>query len=199
MNDFNKDPLEIFVQEHRDEFDLNEPSFGLWERIEDGLPPEQEEKPMPKMVPLKWVIRIAAMITLILGAGLLLFFQTGDDAQIRLRGGIIALQDISPEMAEVEHHYVALIEAKLTTLKSSNVLNNSDYQSLTDEIEALDKDYEKLKKELIHSLDKEKIIEAMIQNYRLRLQILEKMLKQIHKDSDINQEKEEQDGSSIFL
>ena len=178
MNDFNKDPLERFVQEHRDEFDLKEPSFELWDRIADSLPPDKEES-APKMVPLRLVLRMAAMVVVVLGAALMLFFQSSDNSDIRLKGRSIALHDISPELAEVEQHYMALIEAKLVTLKSSDILNGADYQSLIHEMEALDRDYEELKKELRNSLDKEKVIEAMIQNYRLRLKILEKMLQQV--------------------
>lgn len=200
MNDFNKDPLEMFVQEHRDEFDLKEPSFRLWEQIADGLPPDKE-KSAPKMVSLRLVMRVAAMIVVVLGAALLLFLQSSNNSEIRLKGNSIALHDISPELAEVEQHYMALIEAKLVTLKSSNILNGADYQSLIHEMEALDRDYEELKKELKNSLDKEKVIEAMIQNYRLRLKILEKMLQQIQKESDsgLKSEKEDQNEDSIFL
>ncbi len=200
MNDFNKDPLELFVQQHRDEFDLKEPSSKLWEQIADNLPPDKE-KSAPRMVSLQLVLRIAAMVIVVLGAALLLFFQASDNSEIRLKGRSIALHDISPELAEVEQHYIALIAAKLVTLKSSNILNGADYQSLIHEMEALDKDYEELKKELRNSLDKEKVIEAMIQNYRLRLKILEKMLQQIQKESesDLKSEKEDNHEDNIFL
>jgi len=198
MNDFNKDPLEAFVHQNRDAFDLREPTTELWDRIADKLPPDKEQS-MPTMVPLRLVLKMAAMIVVILGAVLFLFFPQNGNSEIWLKGNNIALHDISPEMAEVEQHYKALIEAKLITLQSSEILNGSDYQSLIDDMTELDKDYEELKKELRHSLDKEKIIEAMIQNYRLRLQILEKMLRQIHKESDINLEKEDHDKDSIFL
>ncbi|MEZ4888969.1 MAG: hypothetical protein R3E32_29855 [Chitinophagales bacterium] len=198
MNDFKKDPLEIFVQQHRDAFDSKEPNVALWERIADKLPPDKE-KSIPKMVPLKLVLRMAAMIVVVLGAALLLFFQSNNNSDIRLKGNVIALHDISPELAEVERHYMALIEAKLTTLQTSEILNESDYQSLIEEMEVLDKDYEELKEELRNSLDKEKVIEAMIQNYRLRLKILEKMLKQIHKEPDTKPEKEDKNENSIFL
>ncbi|MGB0929529.1 MAG: hypothetical protein ACPGVB_02050 [Chitinophagales bacterium] len=199
MNDFNKDPLERFVQEHRDEFDLKEPSFELWDRIADSLPPDKEES-APKMVPLRLVFRMAAMVVVVLGAALMLFFQSSDNSNdIRLKGQSIALHDISPELAEVEQHYVALIEAKLVTLKSSEILNGADYQSLIHEMEDLDKDYEELKKELRNSLDKEQVIEAMIQNYRLRLKILEKMLQQVQKESDLKSAKEDKNEDSIFL
>lgn len=200
MNDFNNDPLERFVQKHRDEFDLKEPSLELWDRIADSLPPDKE-KSAPKMVPLRLVLRMAAMVVVVLGAALMLFFQSSNNPDIRLKGRSIALHDISPELAEVEQHYMALIEAKLVALKSSDVLNGADYQSLIHEMEALDQDYEELKKELRNSLDKEKVIEAMIQNYRLRLKILEKMLQQIQKESesDLKSVKEDKNEDSIFL
>ena len=61
------------------------------------------------------------------------------------------------------------------------------------EFQMLDSAYVELKNDLKDNVDNEEVINAMIQNYRIKLQILEQILDNIQS----NEDKENEEGISI--
>jgi len=86
------------------------------------------------------------------------------------------------ELTEAEYYYEQMIDAKLLQVKRKV----KDPILLAD-IEQLDKAFLELKKDLKDNLDNEEVIMAMMENYQLKLRILERILQEIEED-----EKEEE-------
>ena len=81
-----------------------------------------------------------------------------------------------PELKEAEMYYTGIINTKMEEVKPML----SDYPTLESELETdlteLDSIYKSLKNDLKDDIANNEVIEAMIQNYRLRISILEDML-----------------------
>ncbi|MFT6728555.1 MAG: putative component of type VI protein secretion system, partial [Flavobacteriales bacterium] len=79
------------------------------------------------------------------------------------------------ELAEAEGYYISQVNLCMHELADFEVDEDmmSDVQMLQDE-------FEELKTELGRGADKEKIIAAMIENYRFRLEILKNILQELN-------------------
>jgi hypothetical protein len=68
------DQLEQFINDHREEFDADEPSKKIWDNIQKKLEPEiKQEARVVRFNPARW--SVAASVILLLGAGGWYFFS----------------------------------------------------------------------------------------------------------------------------
>jgi hypothetical protein len=171
------DKLEKYILDERDRFDDLEPDPAVWDRI--GTRPA-------KVVRINWrgVAWKAAAVVAIFTASY--YFHDYVDyrrtAERDFLAGSIEDEGGSPivkELVEAEAYYTAQInlrkeEVLLLTTGLPDVQKEIDL-----EIVELDKVFEELKEDLKDNADNEEVIEAMIQNYRLKLDILEEMLSRL--------------------
>ncbi len=179
-----QDKLEQFIVENRDGFDVYEPSDELWDRI---------QKPSPKVIQLNWktiAVRVAAVVVIFIAS---YFFH---DMMQSEKTTQIAQQQ--PEMEDQQMEQVqVLMEAEV--FYSSQIINareeifmlSGNDQDLIDDINfdmvELDEVFKELKNDLKDNSDNEEVIEAMIQNYRIKLQVLDEILKQLNKTKNTNE------------
>ena len=92
----------------------------------------------------------------------------------------IDLADISPKMEEVQGYFVAAIHQKTKIIEKNKTSENEFIikQTLA-QLAKLENEYQQLLKELNKQGNQKKIINFMIENYQLRLEILENMFKKI--------------------
>jgi len=84
----------------------------------------------------------------------------------------LALSDISSEYAELENFYTEKINQKISLLKNQQL----GERALSD-IKELEQEFEVLKRELnATDAQDEQIIQAMIENYRTKIDLLERVL-----------------------
>jgi hypothetical protein len=198
----NKDQLEDFINENRDEFDAYEPSEGLWDKVNKRVEEHNtNDKAEPKMIPLSMLYKVAAVLVLAFSVGLVVIYMNSEkdgntsasnDNNEKVDTAYIILSPelayISPELAEVEDYYVTQINYKMKEARSMNV-----GEDLLEEVEILDKEFQELKEEIGDNIDNERIISAMIENYRIRLNILENILTEIQKEHTDTHENTQQD------
>jgi hypothetical protein len=96
----------------------------------------------------------------------------------------VALQDISNELADTEVYYSEEIGEKLEMIRSAGGIFDP---GLLAQLAVLDEDYRLLKKDLNENADNGEVINAMIGHYRLKLQMLEKILMEMQKDHNDEQ------------
>ena len=91
------------------------------------------------------------------------------------------LSDISPKMQEVQNYFVSTIHQELRTLESNRSLETEAIiEHALEGLETLEEDYTFFIVELSKNGNQKKIIiQAMIDNYQQRLEILENVLTQI--------------------
>ena len=167
------DNLEKFMLERREEFDAEVPSLKVWAGIDRHL----EKRPMPKIV---WMrrLRMAAAIAVLVVAGAV----AGSYITSKFKAEK-SLADVSPELAEAERIYQQQIQEKLAQLASYR--QDGYVQSDLQELDAV---YEELKRELetVPAGNKGEIIQAMITNYQMKVDILEKVLEKVESTNPTN-------------
>ena len=166
-----KDSFETWVAEHRETFDVFEPSDDLLHRFEATLP----TLVATKVVPFWTTFRLVAAAVALLCIGTFAGVQWSKSSLSNP-----SLSSISPELAKAETYYAQRVSASLAYL-SEVAPNQTDVPT---DIKALETDYEALREALktaprnTHAT----IIKRMIANYQLRLGMLERVL-QYHQDT----------------
>lgn len=90
------------------------------------------------------------------------------------------LASISPEFAQTQHFFTSTIQRELENLKREKSPETLVLvEDALRQMENLENDYEKLKKDLIKSGNDERVIHAMIQNFQSRIELLQQVLEQI--------------------
>ena len=161
-----KDSMERFIKENRAAFDDLEPSEKIWGQIEQALP-------APRKARIFTLQRFAAAASILLLIGMVGFFAFQQGKQ---QGVAMTLSDISEELAEAETYYQSELKsktAKLASLAPGHEVNIDLKEAESYMLE--------LKKELkdVSLNEREIVIQAMIENYRTRLEILERVLERL--------------------
>lgn len=169
-----EDKLEKYIAENRGSFDDKEAPSLLWDAIEREI-----KAPPAKMYSLRFIMSIAASAIILLGVGLGMgMYMSKPNIEDRL----IAAH---PDYLEAEQHYQHQINVKLNQVKSLGV---DEY--VTPGLSELDAVYQELKNELLNSGVKndEVIVEAMIDHYKSKLEVLEVVLNKLQNKNYLNQD-----------
>jgi hypothetical protein len=165
-----KDRLEEFVRGHRQDFDTIEPGEALWKNIE-----KQIDK--GKRIKLRFYLSRAAAVAAIFA----LSFMT----QQYLQKSRNKAPEI-PELKEAEMYYSGLIDAKLQEIKPLLLEYPDVEKDMKSDLFELDSVYKGLKNDLKDNVANHEVIEAMIENYRMRINLLEEMLQFLEKNDNEN-------------
>ncbi len=181
-----KDRLEQFIEDNRDSFD----SFN----------PPAAEKILGRSLKTKsfdfsrgsWTKNFvrAASVLLIFGLSYMFheYIDRHQDAKIAER----KMNDIYeqlPELKEAESYYSSMVSNRLEEVKPFLAENPGISEAINFDLTELDSVYASLKNDLKDNVANDQIIEAMIQNYRLKLRILEELLAEIKQENTAEDEK----------
>jgi len=182
-----KDALEQYIIDNKEDFDELEPSAKLWKRIE-----KVEEKPKISrysIQPLKWAARIAAAIFIFIGSYYYHDYRNERNQLSQTKSN--ESNQLYSTFIEAEYYYTAQIGVETDKFYKLAAGNSILREEIQNELEELDNEFNELKEDLKDNADNEEIIAAMIQNYRLKLSILQDMmmqLQQIKKEKHTNDE-----------
>ena len=182
------DKLEDFIRSNQEEFDLEEPKSGHLDRFEARL--GKEEKKSGDSIAIGWrnLLKVAAVVIFVLGSGIWISL---DNTTVQANDGL-DLEDISPELSEVQAFYTTQISNATEELAPIQELDKEGYsENLVEQLTLLEGDYAELKLELQDNYADERLINCMIKNYQLRLQIIEQYLNQIKLNHTQNPENHE--------
>jgi hypothetical protein len=104
----------------------------------------------------------------------------------------LAFSGMSDELVEVEQYYVSEVQLKEQELSDFNIDDD-----LLEEIEVLKLEFDQLKEEMKNSADPMQVVEALINNYQLRLEILQNILDQMKKERMRELQKDNKDESFV--
>ncbi len=183
MKEQDKDHLKDFVDQHREDFDAAQPPHMDFSSL--GVEPEQ--KAAPKMIPITWLYRVAAVFLVLLGVGAFWVTFTKNTEQSNLAEETseetveqeFSLSELSPEMAELEKYYSQELSSK------QKLLDEMGYgDAISEELNLLDQEFTTLKTELGENVDNHLIVNEMIKNYKLKLDLLESVLNDLQENYD---------------
>ncbi len=179
--------LENFVRNNREDFD-EEPNSQVWEKLAQKL--NQDTKPNIKVLPLRRVWQIAAMITMffasVLAAQWYYFSQKNAEksenlAQNQTEQGA----NLAPELAEAERYYRGELMQKKLVLERFDIEEVEVKKDFEKHMAELDTVYAQLKSELYESGgENQHLVRAMIENLQIRIDLFNqqiRLLEQINK------------------
>jgi len=165
------DRLEDFVQAIRDEFDFREPSPEVWERI-------SENSKNPRRFRIgNYFLRVAAIITLVVVTSAVLWRSNV------LTPGSWAKNIQDPELRELieaEAYYAHQVNSKLKEIRKCYYTFPELKQDVENDLTELEEMYKVLKNDLKENVSNKTVIEAMIENNRYRLKLVDDVLEQIN-------------------
>jgi len=180
-----KDQLEQFISKNKDQFDLYEPDEKLWAGIEPGLSKQ-------KSIRIGWkggMWRAAAVIIIFGASYLVQEILHQRRAMITETTENDIMQEI-PELQEAEIYYTSLLNNKIEQIEPLISENPELGETLEQDLTELDSIYKELQKDLRDNIANDEVVEAMIQNYILKIEILEDLLEYMDETSK-NQEDED--------
>lgn len=172
------DRLEDFVKQNKKQFEHDGPSDALWRRLESDL--AQQPKAKKSFILYQWM-SIAAMLIVCIG-GYFVYQQKPANSDM------LKVADVNPTVGKKAVQFVNSIEEKKDSLAVFATKNPDLYREFSHDIIQLDADYQKMKKALQTSPNKEQIIKAMVKNLELQSQVLSQQLNIIHQVNEIKQE-----------
>lgn len=90
------------------------------------------------------------------------------------------------EILEATQYYAEQITRTRSLMKNCASYNKDIDQQVNSDFAELDEEYNSLKNDLKDNIDNKEVLEAMILNYRSRLEILENILQQMETTADCN-------------
>lgn len=171
------DDFEKHIRDNKQLFDGHKADKAkLWANITSRL---DEPKPIPL-----WrspLFRIAAGILLVFG----LFYV----ANSTFREGFVEQNNVvNQELQDIDMHYQNLVSYQVQLIKDHPKLSDEDKKEFLSFMDELDAEYESLKLEMGKNLDNELVLEAIIGNYKKRIELIENLLHQIKDSKKINDE-----------
>lgn len=165
------DNFEKHIRENVSEFDEHKADRSkMWAKISKELEVEQ-----PKVIPL-WkspMLRIAATLLLLIGISGFIGLQV-------LGADTLENQYASKELLDIDSHYKGLVSYQVQLVQNNKDLSEEDKVEFLSFMDELDIEYATLKVEMKNNLDNELVLEAIIANYKQRITLIEKLLKQIN-------------------
>jgi len=174
------DKLEKYVTENRDQFDHHDPDPEIWKKIEKSIGPKHA---FNWKVTLLRAAGVAAIFALSFMASEFIHRLRNDDLQADRFPGR-GKEIVIPELKEAEAYYTGIINEKLEEMKPIMLNCPSLQEDLQMDFSELDSIYLELKNDLRDNIANEEVIQAIIDNYRLKIEILEAMLEELEPDSD---------------
>lgn len=197
------DDIHRFIRSNRASFDTETPNLKVWAAIDKRLPKTAEkpaeltvEKTVEKAVELtvvkhfavkQWALRIAAALTLlVIGASAGFYFKTKQEAVDVAQ----TVDKIAPDFREAEQFYAQKVQTQL--VKFTSLQQNADPSVLAD-LKQLDAVQKELKQELddAPNATREEIVKHMIDNYKIKLGILERVMQHLDEQPTNNSVKKE--------
>ena len=169
--------LEEKIRKNRDILDGAEPSEGHFERFQAKLDPLQEVGPRRKNWYSARLFRVAAVIVVLLG--LSVTYYVIDPS---VNSNLVSASTLPQEIQEARMYYNKLADEKLQKINQCAVsTSEASYiqKVVVDEISLLDSSSVKLEQQLQSDNQNERLINALIRNYKTKSDLLDGILNKL--------------------
>ena len=166
--------IEDIIRNNKDFFEDAEPSDGHMERFNRKLEMRFPVNTVKRSI-VPYLLK-AAVVTLLITLSSLWTW----DHFIRTGNNRMTLGQVSPKYKEVENYYVHevnLMEGEIVNVDLNN--NPAQKAMLLKEIKSMDSTYISLQKELKSNPNDERIINAMIEHYQTKLDVMTYIVNQL--------------------
>lgn len=184
--------LEDFIRNNREEFDDLEPRLELWGNIVSKLQEQENEvkqaqKREAKTFSLGFVLRVAAIVIMVMGAGFIFYIKTQSTR--------VDYAAINPVYAKQRVQYASMVQNKRREVQALAKTNPELYHEFSADIAKMDSTYKKLNHELATSPNQERVLRAMIRNLQVQTEVLNQQLNVIEQFNEFKKQQEHETKS----
>lgn len=153
----------------------------LWTHIESGLDDDSDKIVKVVSIRKSLLLKIAVgfvIITILFSIIPFMQYMNTDEKNVV----------ISHKLRDTNSYYQSLVSHQVELVKNHPELTLEDKKEFLSFMDALDEEYEVLRSELKNNLDNDRIFEAIVENYKKRIEIIENFLRQINDSKELNQD-----------
>jgi hypothetical protein len=184
--------IEDIIRSNKDFFEDAEPSEGHLERFNRKLEKRFQTNTIKRSI-VPYLLK-AAVVTLLITLSSLWTW----DHFIRTGSSRMTLGQVSPQYKEVENYYVHQVNMMEGEIVNVDLKNNPQQKEmLLKEMKSMDSTYVSLQKELKANPNDERIINAMIEHYQTKLEVMTYIVNQLKTIRNDNQNKKENEKVSL--
>lgn len=165
--------IDEIIRNNRDFFEDQEPADGHFERFNRKLQMRSNKVTIKRSI-VPYLLK-AAVVTLLVTLSSLWTW----DHFIKSDRNRMALGDVSPQYKEVENYYIHQVNLMESELVTVDLNNPEQKQALLTEMKSMDSVYVQLQKELKANPNDERIINAMIEHYQTKLEVMTYIVNQL--------------------
>jgi hypothetical protein len=176
------DKLEEHIRKNREDLDRYNPPASIWRNIRKDV--KRGKSPLRQWLSLAaMVVIIIGLVTLFLKPGYNLE-KTGKDQKSEND-----ISQIAPQLKETEVYYNNLVNS-LYKEAAPMLTNNPEIKNeLNSDLSHLDSMCVDIKKDLKDNISNKDVVEALINNYRIKIHILEDMLRVLRENETTPEKK----------
>lgn len=184
--------IEEIIRQNKGFFEDEEPGDGHFERFTMKLEMRLHSVSRKKSI-VPYLLR-AAVVTLLVTLSSLWTW----DHFIRQDKQRMTLSQVSPQYKEVENYYLHQVNMMESEIINVDLQNNPDQKAeLMKEMKSMDSVYVSLQKELKANPDDERIINAMIEHYQTKLEIMSYIVDQLKTIRKTNQNSKQDENTKL--
>lgn len=174
--------IDDIIRNNKDFFEEAEPSNGHLERFNRKLEQRFQKHTIKRSI-VPYLLK-AAVVTLLITLSSLWTW----DHFLRPQNSRMTLGQISPQYKEVENYYVHQVTVMESEIVSVDLTNGSEQKTvLLKEMKTMDSTYVSLQKELKANPNDQRIINAMIEHYQTKLEVMTYIVNQLKSIRNDNQ------------
>jgi cytochrome c-type biogenesis protein CcmH/NrfG len=184
--------IEEIIRNSKELSEGNEPMDGHFDRFNWKLEKRLHKEATKRSI-VPYLLK-AAVVTILVTLSSLWTW----DHFIRPGSQRMTLSQVSPQYKEVENYYVHQVNLMESEIINVDMKNNPEQRrELENEMKSMDSVYVQLQKELKANPDDERIINAMIEHYQTKLEVMTYIVNQLKAVRNGNQNKEENEKVSL--
>lgn len=165
--------IDDIIRDNKELFDSMEPSAGHMERFQRKLGQRFHSTGIKRSI-VPYLLRAAVVTVLITLSSLWTW-----EHFIRRENTRMSLSDVSPQYREVENYYIHQVNMMQNEIRNIDLNNPEQKEMLFSEMKSMDSAYVQLQKELKSNPDDERIINAMIEHYQTKVEVMTFILNQL--------------------
>jgi len=176
--------LEKYIMENREAFSSDEPSRGHSGRFRKLL--NSSRRPH-RTIRFHHVMQIAASFAIIVAAGVVV-------VKSNKGSGKVAAVEMPEQYREAQNYYFQQVSSKYDEIESFHFTEKEEKEMLLKELQEMDIYYRQLLTDLQADPGDERVFNALIQHYQLKVLVMDQIIDQLKQLNQLNNSNNEKTG-----
>ena len=166
--------LEEQIRQQRMLLDGEQPRAGHEERFRQKL----DRVPVRRMN-LRYSLQIAASVAVLIASGIFII-------RMNKSGEKQAVNEIPAVIHEADAYFASQVDTRFDQIREFDFLQSEEKTLLLDELKELENHHEQLMTDLKANPDDERVINALIRHYQMKLEVMDQIIQQLNQIKNTN-------------